>query len=355
MPGESFQEKTEKATPKKREKAREEGQVARSIEVPSVLVLLAGITALYISGFFCYKNFLGILRQSFIFDSIPDFNQNYCIVLAYKYILRLILILLPILGAVFLTALVTNFFQVGFYVSLKAIEPKLDKLDIIKGFGRLFSLKSLAELIKSIVKLSVIGVVAYWAVKGEIKQLFKVHDNNTAIIFLFILKGIFKIFIWVVLVMVMVAILDYAFQKWQFEKQMMMSKQEIKDEAKQTEGDPQIKSRIRSLQHQAAKKRLLQEAPKADVIVTNPTHLAIAIRYEPGSMNAPKIIAKGADRIAEKIKEIAHQHDIPVIENKELARNLYKLVEIGEDVPIQLYKAVAELLAYVYKIKGKSL
>lgn len=355
MAGESFQEKTEKATPKKREQAREEGQVARSLEVPSVLVLLAGITVLYISGVFFYKNFLGILRHSFTFDSIPNFNQSYCIMLAYQYILRLILILLPVMGAVFLTAICTNFFQVGFYVSLKAIEPKLDKLDIIKGFGRLFSLKSLVELIKSIVKLSVIAVVAYWAVKGETNQLFKVHDNNTAFILLFILKGIFKIFVWVILVMVIVAVLDYAFQKWQFEKQMMMSKQEIKDEAKQTEGDPQIKSRIRSLQYQAAKKRMMQEVPKADVIVTNPTHLSVAICYEPGSMNAPKIIAKGAGLIAEKIKEIAHQHNIPVIENKELARNLYKLVKIGEDIPIQLYRAVAELLAYVYKIKGRSL
>jgi len=156
------------------------------------------------------------------------------------------------------------------------------------------------------------------------------------------------------MVMLLLAIADYAFQRWQFEKQLKMTKQEVKDEMKQTEGDPLVKSRIKSIQIQTARRRMMQEVPEADVVVTNPTHLAMAIRYDSGSMGAPRVVAKGAGHVAERIKQLASDHHIPVIENKKLAQNLYKLVKLGEEVPIQLYQAVAELLAYVYKLKGKT-
>jgi len=173
-------------------------------------------------------------------------------------------------------------------------------------------------------------------------------------ILIYMLKVIFKIFIWVSMVMLLLAIADYAFQRWQFEKQLKMTKQEVKDEMKQTEGDPLVKSRIKSIQIQTARRRMMQEVPEADVVVTNPTHLAMAIRYDSGSMGAPRVVAKGAGHVAERIKQLASDHHIPVIENKKLAQNLYKLVKLGEEVPIQLYQAVAELLAYVYKLKGKT-
>jgi flagellar biosynthetic protein FlhB len=354
MPEESFQEKTEKATPKKREKVRKEGQVAKSMELPSVFVLMAGITVLYIFGYFFYQNLIGALRHCFVFDSIPNLDLKSGIFLVNQHTFRMILILAPVMAAVFFVALVANFFQVGFYVSFKAIEPKLNKLDIIKGFGRLFSVRSLVELMKSIVKLFIIGTVAYIVVKGEAKHIPGMNDASVAYLLLFILKGIMKIFLWVITVMVALAVLDYTFQKWQFEKQIMMTKQEVKDESKQMEGDPQVKSRIRSIQYQAARKRMMKAVPEADVVVTNPTHLAIAIHYQAGSMNAPKVTAKGAGLLAARIKKIAEEHHIPVIENKELARNLYKLVDIGQDIPLQLYRAVAELLAFVYKLRGKS-
>ncbi|HPA15571.1 MAG TPA: flagellar biosynthesis protein FlhB [Desulfobacterales bacterium] len=355
MPEESFQEKTEKATPKKREKVREEGQVAKSMELPSVLILMAAIIVLYIFGYYSYQNLTGLLRYSFTFDSIPNLDLKHGIFLMNKHTIQMILILAPLMVAVFLAALVANFFQVGFYVSFKAVEPKLNKLDIIKGFGRLFSMRSLVELTKSIVKLCIIGVIAYFVVKGEANRMLGMHDASVAYFLLFILKGIMKIFFWVILAMSAMAVLDYGFQKWQFEKQIMMTKQEVKDESKQMEGDPQVKSRIRSIQYQAARKRMMQAVPEADVVVTNPTHLAIAIHYESGSMNAPKVTAKGAGLLAERIKKIARENHIPVIENKELARNLYKLVDIGQNIPLQLYRAVAELLAFVYKLKGKSI
>lgn len=259
------------------------------------------------------------------------------------------------MGAVFVTALAAEMFQVGFEISTKAISFKLDRFNVINGFKRLLSLKSLIELLKSLIKLTVIGVVAYFVIKGQINELQLLYNSSILYIFTFLLKGIFKIFISILILMIIVAIMDYGYQRWQYEKDMRMTKQEVKEEYKETEGDPQVKSRIRSIQIQAARKRMMQQVPTADVVVTNPTHLAIAIKYDPITMAAPQVIAKGAGHIAERIKALAAEHRIPVVENKELARNLYKLIEVGEQIPSEFFRAVAELLAYVYKLKGKTI
>lgn len=349
------QEKTEKATSRKREKAREEGQTVKSQEIANVLVLLTGISILYIFGYLFYPNMLEVLQENLNVETVPRFDIQYCLTLFNRNAWHFFSLVLPVMGAVFLMALAANMLQVGFEVSSKAITPKLDKLDIIKGFGRLFSLKSLMELLKSLIKLTVIGAVAFFVIKGEMQELEKLNHAAVSYIFLYLLKGIFKIFIWVVLIMIIVAIIDYSYQKWQFEKDQRMTKQEVKEEYKETEGDPQVKSRIRSIQIQAARKRMMQQVPSADVVVTNPTHLAIAIKYDPLSMAAPQVVAKGAGHIAERIKALASEHHIPVVENKELARNLYKLIEVGEQIPSEFFRAVAELLAYVYKLKGKTI
>lgn len=354
MAEESGQEKTEKATGRKRSKAREEGQVAKSQEIASVLVLLVSICVLYVFGYLFYPQALKILEQHLGFEPVFRFDSEFCLSLLKSNTVSFFVLILPVMGAGFVAALAANLFQVGFHISTKAITPKLSKFDIIKGFGRLFSLKSLMELFKSLLKLIVIGAVAYFAIKGEMGGLLKLHDATIAYIFLYLLKGILKIFIWVLLIMMVVAILDYSYQRWQFEKDLRMTKQEVKEEYKETEGDPQVKSRIRSIQLQAARKRMMQQVPKADVVVTNPTHLAVAIKYDPLAMAAPAVIAKGAGLIAERIKTIASEHQIPVIENKELARNLYKLLDVGEQIPSEFFRAVAELLAYVYKLKGKT-
>ncbi len=354
MAEENFQEKTETATPKKREKTREEGQTAKSVEVPSVFVLLAGILVLYFSGYLSFKNLTGIMRHSFTFNSIPDFNIQYIVILLDTFLGRVFLFMLPVFIAIFAVALLSNFLQVGFVFSYKAIIPKFSKLNIIKGFGRLFSIKSLMELVKSILKLSIIGIVTYFVVKSELDKIVSLYNCSVGQILLYMCKVSFKIFIWTISVMIIIAILDYLFQKWQFEEQIKMTKQEVKDESKQAEGDPQVKARIRSLQQQAARRRMMQEVPKADVVVTNPIHLALAIQYDALSMNAPKIIAKGAGAVAERIKALARKNSVPIVENKELAQNLYKTVDIGDEVPVSLFKAVAELLAYVYRLKGKA-
>ncbi|MFH0730496.1 MAG: flagellar biosynthesis protein FlhB [Pseudomonadota bacterium] len=354
MPEESGQEKTEKATGRKREKAREEGQVVKSQEVASVLVLLIGICVLYVFGHLFYPKAIQIFQENFIFEKIPRFDIEYCLTLLNKNMSLLFSLILPLMGAVFVTAFAANIFQVGFVISTKAIAFKLDKFNIIKGFGRLFSLKALMELFKSLIKLTVIGSIAYLVIQGEMSQLEKLYNASVAHIFIFLLKGIFKIFIWVALIMMIVAIMDYSYQRWQFEKDLRMTKQEVKEEYKETEGDPLVKSRIRSIQIQAARKRMMQQVPTADVVVTNPTHLAVAIKYDPLSMAAPQVVAKGAGLIAERIKALASEHHIPVVENKELARNLYKLLEVGEQIPSEFFRAVAELLAYVYKLKGKT-
>jgi flagellar biosynthetic protein FlhB len=208
------------------------------------------------------------------------------------------------------------------------------------------------ELFKSLLKLGIVGGIAFLSIKGEMNNLPFLGEMEVPSIVAYILQAIFKIFIRCAMAMILLVALDYAFQKWEFEKKIKMSKKEIKDEFKTTEGDPLVKSRIRSIQMQMARKRMMQAVPEADVVITNPTSVATALKYDSALMEAPKLLAKGAGKIAERIKELAVQHDIPVVENKELARSLYSLVEIGEQIPPALYQAVAEVLAYVYRLKG---
>ncbi len=354
MAEQDFQERTEKATPRKREQAREKGQVARSVDIPAVCVLLGGVLTLYFFGHHLYQGLAGVIRSSLSFEQIPEFSTTACLHFCSTVLLRFIVILLPVMGAAFLAALVANLIQVGFHPSSQALVPKLDKLSVSKGFGRLFSLRSLVELVKSILKLGIIGGVAYLSVKSESAGMLTLYDMSLDAITAFILQAAFRLFLWVALIMGLVAALDYGFQRWKFEQDLKMTKQEVKEEAKQAEGDPQIKARIRSIQQQAARKRMMQALPQADVVVTNPTHLAVAIKYDPLSMGAPQVVAKGAGTVADRIRELAGSYGIPLVENKALARNLYKTVEPGREIPSELYRAVAELLAYVYKLKGKS-
>jgi len=355
MAEESFQEKTERATPRRRQKAREEGQVAKSAEIASVLVLLVGISVLFMFSSYFYPKLREIVQGVARFQEIPVFDRQFCIYVLRRSVTYFLFFVLPLMGAVFLAAFVANYAQVGFSLSGKAITPKVSKFNIVKGFGRLLSVRSLADLAKSILKLAVIGIVTYFAVKGEVEDILKLYNTDVAHIFLFVLKGFLKIFIWVLIVMIVVAVADYSFQRWQYEKDLRMTKQEVKEEHKETEGDPLVKSRIRSLQMQAARKRMMRAVPDADVVVTNPTHLAVAIQYDPTKMNAPVVVAKGAGLVAERIRNIAGEHHIPVVENKELARNLYKAIEVGETIGSEFYKGVAELLAYVYKLKRKTI
>jgi len=250
-------------------------------------------------------------------------------------------------------ALGANIAQVGFKITPKALEPKLDKLDLVKGAKRIFSVRSGVMMIRDVLKLSVIGFVAYKAVASEFEGFFKLSDMTVAQVATTMGTLALELALKVGAVVLVIAVLDYLYQRYEFEKSIKMSKQELRDEHKDTDGNPLIKSRVRQVQQQMARNRMMQAVPTADVVVTNPTHIAVALKYDADDGLAPTVVAKGMRRIAEQIKAVAKEHDIPVIEDRPLARALFKMCEVGDLVPAQLYRAVAEVLAYVYRLKGK--
>ena len=345
------QERTEQATTKRREEAREKGQVARSQEVVSVGILVAGLIFFYFGGQTMITRTLDlmgwILGRAGSADLTPDSVRAILISCIYKGFG----ILFPLIIAVLIAAVLGNVLQFGFLFTGESLQPKIDKISPVKGFKRLFSLRSLAELLKGILKVCIISFVAYLMISKEFGNLFLLNSQSTWGTFIYIGGVCFKILLAMTIVLVFLAALDYAYQRWEYEKSLRMTKQEIKDEFKNTEGDPLIKARIRRIQREMAHRRMMAEVPKADVVITNPTHLAVAIKYSPDKMAAPVVVAKGADYIAEKIRDIARENDVPIIEDKPLAQVLYKLVKVNAMVPESLYKAVAEVLAFVYEQK----
>ncbi len=353
MAQESFQERTEQATPKRRREAREKGQVAKSKEISSLAVLLAGtLTLSFGSGFF-YHHISELMRyylSNVGSAQVTQANMTNMALVALRYCATILAPLFIILVSV---AFLANYLQVGSLLSFEAIKPNFSKINPLEGLKRLFSTQAAMELAKSILKLIVVSWIAYVTINGELKNLPSLLDFSPGQIqtYLFSITGI--LFKRTCMVMLILAVLDYLFQRWEFEKNLKMTKQEVKEEMKQTEGDPHVKARIRSIQREAAKKRMMADVPKADVVITNPTRLAVALRYDSAEMDAPMVIAKGSGHVAERIKEIAQENGVPVIENKPLAQSLYKMVEIGRTIPETLYKAAAEVLAYVYKQKGR--
>lgn len=347
----SDQEKTEKATPKKREEARKKGQVAKSQELASVAVLSACLVVFYFGSYDMIEKMLDVMRCLFVESA--QFNidcnniQHFLIGLANK----IFVLLFPLLLAVFSIALLVNYFQVGFVLSTDSIQPKLSKINPISGFQRLFSIRSLVELTKNVFKILIIAFLVYITIKGEIENFIPLSDQSVGEILVYIGRLAFKIVLRTCLLLIILAIFDYLYQRWEFEKNLKMSKQEVKDELKQTEGDPIIKARIKRLQREAARKRMMASVPKADVVITNPTYLAVAIHYDRSKMSAPKVVAKGRGHIAEKIREIATENKVTIVEDKPLAQILYKMVNVDEVIPTNLYKAVAEVLAYIYGMK----
>ena len=353
MTEESSAEKTEQPTPKRRQELREKGEVAKSRELPSVAVLLSALIALSFFGSYMYSQIQLVMQGSLSLPITADLNITNFIIFVQEMTTHFILAISPLLAVVFITAILSNVMQIGFVLSGETIMPKLSKLDPIKGFGRLFSKQAFMELFKSLLKLVIVGAIAYYTIKGEMKKVPMLGQMQIESIWTYIFVTFFKIFIRCTLAMIFLVVIDYAFQRWEFENRIKMSKQELKDEFKKTEGDPLIKSRIRSIQMQMARRRMMQAVPEADVVVTNPMRLAVALKYDTAAMNAPKVLAKGAGKVAEKIRDLATRNNIPIMEQKELAQSLYKLVEIGQEIPPVLYQAVAEVLAYVYKLKGK--
>ena len=347
------QEKTEQATPKKRRDARKKGQVAKSQDATSVAVLLAGLAFIWLGLPGMIRKMTALTSWSLSQSGRFSLDCHTIQELSLDCIYKTSSLLLPLFLTVFGMALFINYVQVGFIISSESVQPKLSKIDPVKGFKRLISVRALVELVKNICKISIVGFIVYLTMRGEIDNFIPLADQTVMGILHYITTVTFKIVFRVCLVLIVLAILDYSYQKWEFEKNLRMSRQEVKDEFKQTEGNPLVKSRIKSLQREAARKRMMASVPKADVVITNPTHLAVALTYDQGSMAAPTVVAKGARVLAEKIKEIARENKVPIVENKPLAQVLYVKVDVDEMIPANLYKAVAEVLAFVYRMKGK--
>ncbi|QEK12259.1 flagellar biosynthesis protein FlhB [Crassaminicella thermophila] len=347
-------EKTEKATPKKRKKAREEGQVLQSREINSALILLFTFYVMRLMGSYYYRNITVFTKNIFLGmkNSENLFTANEIHKLFILTVILLGKMVVPIVGTAFVVGLICSYMQVGILFTTKSLFPKFSRINPINGFKKFFSLKPLIEFFKSLVKLSAVGYITFSYVMKQSKNMINILDMDILQIVGYLGNITVNIGLRAAIVLIILAILDYYYQKWEYEKDLRMSKQEIKEEYKQTEGDPQVRSKIKEKQRQMSMSRMMQDVPKADVIITNPTHYAVAIRYDSKLEDAPVVLAKGKDLIAQKIKEVAKENNVIIIENKMLARGIYFAVDIGDYIPPDLYQAVAEVLAYVYRIKN---
>lgn len=352
-------EKTEQPTAKKLRKAREEGQVAKSREVGNAFGL--------ITFFILLKNFVETLGRQMVenfgvlYNKMPGLLQNLRGIISVSswtdiinnMLVRTLVMLLPFLAVGFFVAFVVELAQVKWQPTTKPLRPKFSKLNPLKGFQRFFSKAALFELVKSMLKIVLILYVAYSVLNGEKDNLYKLYDIPLLQVLILIGGIAIEVGLRISLVYLIIALLDFIYQKIKFKNDMMMTKQEVKDEYKNVEGNPEIKGRQRSKMREASQRRMMSDMKNADVVITNPTHLAVALKYDAGENAAPVVLAKGEDYLAAKIRETAKENNIEIVENKPLARMLYVNVEIGAMIPPELYQAVAEVLAYVYSVKKK--
>jgi len=345
--------KTEKATPKRTQDAREKGQVAKSREVSSALIMVACLAYFYFGTGGILGRMMEVMKSMFRDLHRGDLTADAIQLLVMTLLVKTLAMVLPFLLTLMAVGVAANLMQVGFIFSGEPIQPKLSKINPLKGLKNMFSLKTIAELLKSIVKISVVGVIAYLAIRGGADDVLPLMEQSVWQVMAYIGQVSFRILFATCWALIVLALMDYLYQHWEHGRSLRMTKQELKDEYKNTEGDPLIKSRIRRLQREMAMRRMMTKVPTADVVITNPTHLAVALQYDQGRMAAPVVVAKGANLIAERIKEIARENGVTVVENKPLAQVLYKMVDIAEAIPDNLYQAVAEVLAYVYRLKSK--
>jgi len=346
-------EKTEKATPKRRQEARRKGQVLKSTEINSVMLL---ITTFFLLKFllpsmlgrlkvYSINLWKGLIYGNLTVEKISPILTDLIVLILY--------LLLPILIIAVLAGLIANLVQVGFLFTTESLQFKLSRLNPLEGLKRIFSKRALVELFKSMSKIGLIAYITFSSIKGKVAFFPYLMDVELKAISSFLGNILFTIMWKVILLLTFLAIVDYLYQKYEYETSLKMSKQEVKDEHKNIEGDPQVKGKIKEKQRQMAMNRMMQEVPQADVIITNPTHFAVALKYDPQTMDAPMVIAKGQDLVALRIKEIAKKSGVITVENKSLAQLLYFNVDINEQVPDHLFQAVAEVLAFVYRLKQK--
>lgn len=345
-------DKTEDATPKKKSDARKKGQIPKSKEVALALTLLSSTIVIATLGGYV-GNELKATMITFLNNYLTmalDYNsvQKISVIVVW----RLAVTFIPVVVPIMLMGVLANFLQTGALITSEPLKPDLTKLNPIAGLKRMFSMRSVVQLLKDSALVAVVGYIGYKFIRDNYTYILTLGNLNPAGVISAMGSLIVSIFFKITIVMITIALADYIYQRYQFNKDLRMTKQEIKEEYKQSEGDPQIKGKIRQKQKEMAMRRMMQEVPKATVVVTNPTHISVALKYEEGK-NAPIVVAKGADNVALRIKELAKENDVPIIENKPLARLMYKELELDQEVPVEMYQAVAEILALVYKLKKK--
>lgn len=346
-------EKTEKATPKKRQDSKKKGQTAKSQDVSTAIGLLAVFGFLSFFSSQMGSITLATFRHAFTTYMLMDLTEANIQVVMMDILKELAFLLGPIMLVALVAGIAANLLQVGFMFTTEPLQPKLEKLDPIKGLKRIFSVRAIVELMKSILKIGFVGAITVSVLWMRFDEVLVLAHQSVATALKTIGSLTLQMGIAASLALLFLSLFDFLYQKYDFEKNIRMSKQDIKDEYKNIEGDPLIKSKIKQKQREMAMSRMMQEVPNADVIITNPTHYAIALKYDETDTDAPVVVAKGVDFMAQKIKLIAGNHKIVMVENRPLARSLYDQVEIGEVIPDDFFKAVAEILAYVYRIKQK--
>ena len=348
------QERTEEATQQRRDDFRRRGQVAQTRELGSAVVLLGAALSLWFLGRYFLGQLFELSTQLLSQSAIAGKNGDLLLWtgVAFK---KGIMIIVPLCGIFLILNIAASLMQTGLLNNEEAFDFNFDRLNPIQGLQKLFSLKAIVEGIKSTLKLLFVAAAAYWLLRDQIKAVHQVGNISISQMLQMTGSLSFRLFAGLGIILGLIALADYFYQRWDLEKQMRMTKQEVKEEHKAREGDPLIKARIRRIQREMANKRMMNDVPKADVIITNPTHLACALKYYPEKMTAPQLVAKGSGLIAEKIKELARENSIPVIENKPLARTIFKTLKVGQIIPRELFAAVAQVLSYVYRLKKKAM
>ncbi len=352
-------EKTEEPTAKKLTDARKEGQVAKGKDLTASVMLLVLFMVLRFTVGNIGERIIECFNKNYtligdLFDSMHgEFNMQYSIQVLRTTALDMLLILLPFFAVGFIVAIVIEIVQVKWKPTSKPLKPKLSKFNPINGVKRLFSVKTLVNLLKQIAILVIIGIVVYNKLKGRMADIYKLYDIPLTAAIELLADIIFDIGTVICVIYLVIGVIDYVYEKRKFKKDMMMTKQEVKDEWKNTEGSPEVKQKQRQKMAEVSRRRMMQAVPEADVVITNPTHFAVALKYEQNKGKAPVVVAKGEDYLAARIKEAARENNVEIVENKPLARMLYYNVELDEEIPPELYQAVAEVLAFVYNIKNK--
>ncbi|MEW6542370.1 MAG: flagellar biosynthesis protein FlhB [Nitrospirota bacterium] len=351
--------RTEQATAKRKAESRKKGQVPVSREVPTAAVLLGGIGLLWLLSGPAAAGLLDVMRRWLSLATEQGGRQSVTADLFQDLLLTFAVdtlsLSLPFIACVTAIGAASYVAQTGFLWNSEGLQMDPGRLNPVAGLGRFFSLRAVVELLKSILKISVIAWAGFAAVQDDLPGLpglvqYDLWGALSVTVWL-----AFKVALAIALTVAVLSAADYAYQRFEWERSLRMSKQEIKQEQRETEGDPLLRARVRSLQREMARNRMMAAVPKADVVITNPTHLAVALRYDQASMAAPVVVAKGAGYVAQRIKDVANEHGVTVIENQLVARSLYKLVEIGQEIPSDLYRAVAEILALVYRAKGRGI